>query len=73
MIVKPDDLITTDPSELEISNCMRRDSRLTVVGDSITLTTTMMLAVLLILMKENTCWVEVRPVEVKLWLALGYL
>ena len=66
----PDDLIRTDPLELEISNWNRRDSRLTVVGDSITLTTTMMLSVLPILMKEKTCWVEVRPVEVKLWLAL---
>ena len=58
------------PWELEISTCRRRDSRLTVVGESITLTMTMMSAVLACLMKENTCLVEVRPVKVKLWLTL---
>ena len=67
----PDDLIRTEPTELVISNCRRRDSRLTVAGDSITLTMTMMSAVVACLMKENTCWLEVRPVKVKLCLTLA--
>ena len=40
------------------------------MGESITLTMTMMSAVKECLMKENTCLVEVRPVKVKLCLAL---
>ena len=60
----------TEPWDLEISTWRRRDSKLTVVGESITLTMTMMSAVVACLMKENTCLVEVRPVMVKLCLTL---
>ena len=63
----------TEPWELGMSTCRRRDSRLTVVGESITLTITRMSAVLECLMKENTSLVEVRPVRVKSCLALRQL
>ena len=55
----------TEPWELELPTCRRRDSRLTDVGESITFTITMMSAVLACLMKENTFSVEVSPVKEK--------
>ena len=63
----------TEPWELGMSTCRRRDSRLRVVGESITLTITRMSAVLECLMKENTSLVEVKPVRVKSCPALRQL
>ena len=63
----------TEPWELGMSTCRRRDSRLRVVGESITLTITRMSAVLECLMKENTSLVEVRAVRVKSCPALRQL